>query len=350
MNVVIVKSAKDYHRFKKFRKQLYHRDPYYVSTIEFTCDMLLKKETEFAKKCDIVPVMVCDNNLVLCEAILIRNLKDDFAQIAFFEALPMQNEAVSLLKKYAKEYTRKKNLSRLIVGLNGHLSYGVGLSVAMNKPNTFDSTYTKPYYLDYFDDGISHELKAFKAKINDVIPHLKYRHTSVVIRPCNLKDFDNEMEKFRLICNETIGKTFLYSQTEANHFRDLMASMTFFLKPENLLFAYDQDEVVGFIFWHPDYNSILAKGKMNSLLEIAIRYTFGKRKIKALKLNSIGVKEGYYGNVTLQLLTEASRYMQNYETIETNFVWENNRKSMAINKHLLKSVEREFKVVEYRYD
>ena len=52
----------------------------------------------------------------------------------------------------------------------------------------------------------------------------------------------------------------------------------------------------------------------------------------------------------MQLLKETSKYLDKYETIETNFVWENNRKSMLINKRLLKNVERTFKVVEYIYD
>ena len=37
------------------------------------------------------------------------------------------------------------------MGLCGHLSYGVGFTVDINKPNTFDSLYTKQYYADYFD-------------------------------------------------------------------------------------------------------------------------------------------------------------------------------------------------------
>lgn len=350
MEVILVQNPKEYREFKKFRKNLYHNDPYYVSTTEFTFSMLLNKETDFAKSCDIKPVIVKDDNLILCEAILIHNPKDDFVQVAFFEALPMQDEAVSMFKEYIRQYTLCKNLKKVVVGLYGHLSYGVGLTCSINKPNTFDSTYTKPYYIDYFSDGNQLNLYAFKANINEVKKNLSFRESEIAIRPINLKDFENEMEKFRIICNETIGKTYLYAEAETNHFYQLMSSMKFFLEPKNILFAYHQNEVVGFIFWHPDYNEILAKGRNNSLLEIAIRYIFGKHKIKSLKLNSIGVKDGYYGNVTMLLLKEASKYMDKYQTIETNFVWENNRKSMAINKHLLKNIEREFKVVEYNYD
>ena len=40
--------------------------------------------------------------------------------------------------------------------------------------------------------------------------------------------------------------------------------------------------------------------------------------------------------------------MKNFEVLETNFVWKNNKKSMRINKHLLKNVERTFLVMEER--
>ena len=350
MKIIEVITNKDIKKFKKFRKRIYRNDPYYVSTIEFTCDMLLKKETLFAKQAKIIPLMVVDGSKIIAECMLIHNSKDDFLQMSFFEALPNQEEAVRLLKETAKNYAISLNLKRLIVGLNGHLSYGVGLSVDMCKPNTFDSTYSKPYYLDYFYDGIEHNLYSFSNKISNIVPNLKCRNSKITIRPMDLSKFDEEMELFRVICNETIGKTFLYSEADYFHFSDLMESMKFFLRPENLLFACNKDEVVGFIFWHPDYNEILAKGRHNSLLEIAVRYTFNKKKINKVKLNSIGVKDEYQGNVTMMLLCEAAKYMKNYSDIETNFVWENNRRSMKINKHLIQNIERSFKVVEYRYD
>lgn len=350
MQIVYVKTKKEIKQFKKFRKDLYNNDPYYVSTIEFTCDMLLKKETLFAKSCDILPIMVKDHDKILAECILVYNPKDDFIQIAFFEALENVTNAVNCLKAEALKFCKAKNLNRIIVGLNGHLSYGVGLSIDIKEPNTFDSTYTKLYYLDYFKDGNIYDLAAFSSNIKDVIPSLKVKDSNITIRPINLKHFKEEMEIFRDICNETIGKTFLYSKTDKYHFEELMFSMTFFLKNENILFAEDKGKVVGFIFWHPDYNEILRKGKQNSLPAIAVRYIFNKHKIKKVKLNAIGVKENYQGNVTLMLLKETSKYIEKYQTIETNFVWENNKKSMLINKRLLKNVERRFKVVEYIYD
>ena len=150
MFIKVVKDKKDIKAFKRFRKYLYNNDPYYVSTIEFTCNMLLKKETLFSKTCDIVPLLVYDNDNIVAQCLLIYNPKDDFVQISFFEALENMQEAVELIKTAARKFAEERNVKRVIVGLNGHLSYGVGLTVDIKSPNTFDSTYTKPYYIDYF--------------------------------------------------------------------------------------------------------------------------------------------------------------------------------------------------------
>ena len=127
---------------------------------------------------------------------------------------------------------------------------------------------------------------------------------------------------------------------------DLLKDMTFFLKPENILFAEHKGQIVGFVFWHPDYNEVLKKGKQNSMLEIAVRYLLFKNRIKRVKLNAAGVKKEYQGITTMKLLSAVSEYVEKYETVETNFVWCNNRKSMALNKATLKNVERRFAVYE----
>ena len=345
MQVVYANTRKKKKEFKNFRKKIYNNDPYYVSTVEFTCDMLLYQTTKFALECDIWPIMIMDKE-VLCEALLIKAPNDDFLQIAFFEAQEDVYEAVDLLILEAKKLALEKSVTKIIIGLNGHLSYGVGLSVDMKNPNTFDSTYTKLYYNNYFSKYLKHELVSFSTQIDDIINVLPNRENSIKIRKINFKEFPNEMENFRMLCDKTIGKTFLYSKTNSKHFEELIKDMLFFLKEENILFAYKDDLLVGFVFWHPDYNEILKKGKSNSLLNIAFRYITCKKRIKKVKLNSIGVVEEYQGIATISLLKEVSKYITNYDILETNFVWCNNHKSMNLNKHILKKIERKFVVYE----
>ena len=346
MYCTFVKDKKQIKRFQRFRRALYKNDPFYVSTVEFTVDMLLFQTTEFARACTIRPIMIEENAKVLAQCILIKYPYDDFVQIAFFEALDHQTQAVALLKEQAKAFALEMGVKRIIVGLNGHLSYGVGLSLDMQKTNTFDSTYTKTYYPQYFTDGKAHKLVAFRNTI-DRLGKIVRCNSSVTIRPVDFQNFEKDMEGFRQVCDETIGTTFLYAPTQEKHFEQLIGEMKFFLRKENLLFALDGDEIVGFLFWHPDYNEILKKGKHSSLLSIALRYILLKKRIQTVKINSIGVKKKYQGRATIQLLNAMKGYVSDYTYAETNFVWENNRKSMAINTHVGEHIERSFAVYEY---
>lgn len=347
MNCIHAKDKKQIKRFRKFRRTLYKNDPFYVSTVEFTADMLLNKTTKFAQSCISRPIMIEDNQRVLAECILMKYPYDDFVQMAFFEALDGQAEAVELLKAQAKAFAQEMGVRRIIVGLNGHLSYGVGLSLDMNKPNTFDSTYTKTYYPQYFTDGKAHKLVAFRNEIKVLRDKLVSLESKLTVRHIDFENFSKDMAGFKQVCDETIGTTFLYAPTQDKHFEELIGEMKFFLRKENLLFAFDGDEMVGFLFWHPDYNEILKKGKQNSLLSIALRYTFCKKKIQTIKLNSIGVKKKYQGRATILLLNEMVKYLQPYTYAETNFVWENNQKSMTLNQRIGEKIERTFAVYEY---
>ena len=129
MKLEVVRTNKQKKDFLNFRKSLYKNDNFYVSTIEYTFKMIFNQTTDFAKTCIIRPIYIEDNHKVLAEAILIKAPNDDFLQIAFFEALENQFEAVALIKKTARVFAKENHVNRIIVGLYGHLSYGVGFTI-----------------------------------------------------------------------------------------------------------------------------------------------------------------------------------------------------------------------------
>ena len=107
MNCIQAKDKKQIKRFKKFRRTLYQNDPFYVSTVEFTVDMLLDKTTKFSKSCITRPIMIEENQYVLAQCVLVKYPCDDFVQMAFFEALEGQEQAVDLMKEQAKAFAKE---------------------------------------------------------------------------------------------------------------------------------------------------------------------------------------------------------------------------------------------------
>lgn len=106
---------------------------------------------------------------------------------------------------------------------------------------------------------------------------------------------------------------------------------------------------VGFLFWHPDFNCTLKAGKAISALNLACGAVFGRKKIDTVKLNSIGVEDEHRGRGTLALLRALrERAGGKYKFIETNFVWDENRRSRLLNLRLLYGECRKFEVYEVR--
>lgn len=354
MNAHYCLTKHDFTDYASFRYNLYKKDPFYCYTDSFVFEMLLYKKTAFAKSCVIKPLLIKDNHKIVAQALLIHNPKDAFVQISFFESVPDNQLGTDLVIEEAKKFATEENVHKIMIGLDGHLSYAVGLSKNMNEPNSFGAAYTKTYYCDYFKKYQVHRLVSFSNSLDVAMEPFKERkehNFDLMVRPINIKQFEKEMEIFGDLCDKTIGKTFLYTKTNRKHFFELMKDLTFFLRKENILFVYDKEKPVGFAFWNPDYNEVLPKGKKLGLLEIAMHYTFKKKNITRATLNSIGVLEEYRGEATVLLIREMKRYIsqkkyKNIHRIESSFIWEDNLNSLLLSKHVLKNVTREYEAFE----
>lgn len=334
--------------YLKFRKDLYSNDPGYVFTEEFIVEMLLYQTTEFTKRCDIRPVVVYENDKMVCQAMFISAPDTADLQISYFESLENKNEAVDYMLKEAELIAKSNGQTQIIIGLNGHLSYGVGILIDGFNKNSFDSHYNKPYYHDYFK-MIEHteQLTSYGDKIPNTAAKIREPKAdpNIYVRNINLNKLRDEMEIFRNLCDQTLGTTRLYMPTDNRHFYELIKDMKPLLKPENILFVCNDGWEVGFLFWYPDYNEILEAGRIYSAGTIAFNYLVNKNKIKTVKINAIGVLKEYRNIAVMMLLAELKKYIfGKYETIETNFVWNSNIESTRLNNSLMSNAVRKYNI------
>jgi hypothetical protein len=291
------------------------------------------------------PFSVVDNG-ILAQCMLIHHPGLNLMQVAFFEALPDYQAAVDLLLKYAKTEAERIGVPEIVVGLNGHVSCGVGILIEEFHKISFDSNYNKPYYVDYFA-GMQRkeELSTYRGLCEESIRMLHVPDTGIAVRTIDLKHYEEEMELFRSLCDRTLGTTHLYFPTDTRHFYELTRDLKAFLKPENILIAYSGKEAVGFLFWHPDFNQALNAGKHYSLLGIGRQFLFGQKRIDTVKINAIGVLPRFQGSATVMLLDRMAQYIRNrFRYYETTFVWDNNEKSSRLNRHFAKSGYRKYAV------
>ena len=339
---------KDARCFKRFRQSLYNGDHCYVSTSEFVLDSLIFKETKFARECIIEIAVVISGSETKAQALFIFHPSLPYLQVAFFDALAECHDEVCALINAARNEAQHLGASRVVVGLNGHISYGVGiLTDGFDYLNSFDSLYNKPYYAQYFDKLESQALSTYRAKLSELRRVLDVKRsassTEITVRHARMSRFRDEAETMRRLCEQTISRTNLYFETHEGHFFELMKDMLPFLRDENLLFALDsQGNEIGFLFWHPDFNRMLRSGRLCSLPEIALSYVFRRGRIDTAKLNAVG-SNSY--RATLALIEELCRVLGNrYEYLETNFVWDNNLPSRRLNEHFFGKAHRKYGV------
>ncbi len=345
MKLIEIDSARGKKRFLTFRTELYKNDPGYVCTEKFILKSVLFDETDFAKRCKKLPVQVSENGRVLAQAILIYNDALPYVQISFFDALPDCRTAVERIVSRAREFMHTVGAKGIIVGLNAHISYGVGiLTEGFERKISFDSQYNKSYYREYFADCRKDALSTYRAPIEraaEKFPALQ--ESAVKIRFCDLRRFAEETERMRQLCEQTIARTHLYFRTCPLHFYQLIKTLKLFLRPENLLFAEDETgRAVGFLFWHPDYNQMLEGGREYSLAGIAARWLFYGKRIDTAKLNAIG---SLSFRATFALIGAFYRLVrERYSFVETNFIWDNNDRSSRLAKRFFGTHDRKYEV------
>jgi len=326
-------------RFLAFVRRLYAGDPGYCATLELTLESALSASTSFFRRCSCRPVAVERGGEIVAQCLLIHDPALPAVQVGFFEALPDEQAAVDVLLAEARAEAERLGVDRVIVGMDGHLSVGVGLLVDGSGQVTFGSTWNKPYYASYFADLDRADLTVYSGLTSDAVQRVR-RLTrrapgEVTVREVDLRRWDDELETFRVLCDATLGTTDLYAPTQHGHFAELMGDLKPFLRGENLLFAMADGREVGFVFWHPDYNEILPTGRPLSIPEIAWRYVTRRRRIRTAVVNAIGTLPDAPTSTTAALLGRLADHVDGrYDTYETCFVWDGNAASRGINRYL----------------
>jgi hypothetical protein len=354
LQVRTIRSSREKRRFLEFVYRVYRGNPCFKDVQVHGVRAFLSGHDRFTRACHVRPVVIERNGETVCQAMLIWHPRLAVLQVSFFEALAGEDSAVRLLLDEARREARAAGLRRLVIGLNGHVSYGVGfLCNGYDEPISFDSLYSPAYYLDYFSAmGFRQTfLSAYRVNLANVRfpPPLSRRiDASFSFRTLDMRCFRDEILLFGELCNECLRDTYLYVDRDPSSLYQTLLPLRPLLRSENLIFVMKEGREVGFMFWHPDYNQIIPGGVRNSALKVALRYVFMRGRITRFKLNTVGLLPPYRHTAALAgLARETHRYARRrFVEGETNFVWDNNIASTQINRHLTDGVVRRYSVFE----
>ncbi len=343
-------SKADYKAYMKFVKEIYSSYPNYKDSATPVLKQFLYKRGAFCSSLDMIPVMVKKGHSVVAVCIYIHARSDEqVLQIAFFEALENCQEAVDLIMEKAKQLCGEKGLSRITVGLNGHINYGIGFLCDRHDADVcFGNSFTPPYYAGYFHkfNPKQHKLVSYSGS-TDTLDFKKYGRLLARIKPkfsCRSMDFRRfreEMQTYTDINNICFKDHPFYFERTHEEDYELFKELSYFITEDNIIFIEDGGKPIGYLLWYPDFNELLGYGQTIGLSTFIKNKLFSHR-IKKLKLVEIAILPEYQNSgAILGLLHEC--YLRNarrYETLETSWIFEENYKSRNFG---IKLLEKEYK-------
>ena len=364
MKVIIAENKQQQKRFLKFRKQLYQNSKKYVDNNYFMLLEIFAGKLHFVQNMEIFPVYITagkeesgEGTKILCEGVIAYAKElPEYIQLCFFEALPGQQEAVKLLVEKTIEVGRQKNCAKLVIGLFGHVNYGLGfLDSHYEDVNSFSSLGNPEYYNQYF-----RAMKLAEIKLNSYIsrvlnePLKRYRaiidklNRNYEFRFFDRKQFDYYAKIYTDLNNACFSEHRYYYHRDYADDAEMLKELFLFMKGDSIIYAFHKGQPVGFIMWYPDYNELARPGESFGTKHF-FKNLFLNKKIRTAKVMEYGVLPEYRGSgLPMALINKVYESLQNYgcERVETSWILDENVDSNSFCKEICEEAYKDYVVYE----
>ena len=148
MNITEVKSKAEQKKFLAFRREILGKNSHFVDNDIFMIKDLFAGKTSFTNNKEVKVYYVEEGGRILCEgmAVYTEQLKE-YIQLSFFVSREGAEEAVTMLTDEVVKVGKAFGCTRLVIGLNGHVNYGLGLLASgYEKGNSFGSAINHEYF------------------------------------------------------------------------------------------------------------------------------------------------------------------------------------------------------------
>lgn len=312
----IALDRKESRRYLAFIRSLDRSDPLRRNILHGNVKALLRREGSLASSCTVLePTLVVEGGEVLAACIyLLVDRMSDTLQLTFFEAMPGQRRAVDLLIERGWEIAREEGAKKLLLGLNGHVNYGLGfLAEGFDQVPIFGSSYNSPHVIEMLE-GRGAEvtelmtyrtaMEGFELPISDRLKERIRSRYRVV--EADLDHLEETAAIYTAINNAAFSDHAFYYPRRIAEDLELFKEFKAFLRPENLLFLYAGDRPVGFMLWYPDFNQLINPGETIGP-RTWLRWKLKKDSIDTFKIVEIGILPAYQGKGGIVALFEACR-------------------------------------------
>ena len=353
---IVKAEKKDYKNFISFQKKIYENDEKFRDLQSVFLPYILDKRAYITKGSEIEPyILYSDKGEMRAVFILaIIDRMPDTLQIAFLDFVDKE-EIFREIYKFAKSKAGEKSVAKLLLGLNLHVNYGLGLLAdSFHSIPSFGSAYNKEYYIRYIEKYMqpADMLYSYKIKIADMDMDLSDRLREHIVKNFSIRHADfKDIKKTAALYTEINNKAFAnhkyYYTARKEEDIELLSSFKYIIKEENLLFVYCHEKPIGFMLWYPDFNQLLGGGKRLGISAV-LKYKLNLQKIDTVKITEFGVLPEYKNSgAVIALLDYLYKFKGNdYVYLESGWIMESNRESIAITKRFMKNRYKSYRVYE----
>lgn len=352
MEFVEVNSTELKKKYIDFIYDLYKNDSNFCDMNLIFVKNFLYQEDSYAKRCTIKPIMITDGGDIKLECIFVVD-ETDIIKLSFIEFKKNAAPYLKALVEYSKKVIQEFNKKKVVVGINGQISYGLGiLTNNYNRNFEFNSNYNLDYYAEELDAAFPIMKRAFS--YNYDAKHslsmfdqnmLKMVYDNFQFRYFDTKNFKKEMILFGDLCHKSLKYTPYYSKKTPEEMYELMKLLQFIFKKEDIIFVMKDGKEIGFVYTHPDYAELFNKPKLNY---ITFFFKFLFKKTHNVIYNIIGVLPEFQKTGLAIALIHKSILMRQvkYPTGVSSFILEENVPSTMLCKKLSTGINKEFHLYE----
>ncbi|MCB9260049.1 MAG: hypothetical protein H6612_11930 [Ignavibacteriales bacterium] len=319
-------------KFLKFAFKIYKNDPHWVPPLFMDKLKILNKNKNpfFKESGEIEMFMAFKDGEAVGRIAAIRNdlhnkiHNENVGFFGFFECINDQEVADKLFDK-VKNWLKKHNFDAMRGPTNptSNDEYGALIEGFDDSPRLLMS-YNPKYYLELFDGygfkkakdlyayDIQNKEMSKNEKIKRVSEIVKTRY-GINIRPVNMKNFQDELEIFKIIYNKTWAANWGFIPMSDAEIDAAAKDLKPLINPDLVFFAEVNNEPIGVVLAMPDYNEIFKtmKGRLFPFQFLKL-YT-QKKKITWARVIALGVipeyqKKGIDGLLYYECLLRAAKH------------------------------------------
>jgi GNAT superfamily N-acetyltransferase len=353
LNISSVRSDEELMDFIQFPWQVYRNNEYWVPPLlSERREFLDPERNPFFKHAQVEFLLARRGTQVVGTiAAFTNHAYNEFQGVntgffGFFEVLEDAEAAAALLRSaenWAKEAGHESILGPAQFSTNDE----VGLLV-----DGFDDvprvlmTYNPPRYLDYLETAgfqkamdlwayeitIEGFMQNIPPKLLRVVEKVKARR-NLVVRKINMKDFDQEVERFKRVYNKSWERNWGFVPMNDEEIDHLASQLKQIIDPDLVLMVESEGEVVGVSLTLPDLNAPLRLAyprpgvpELLTMLKLLWHWKV-RRKIEWIRVFALGVLPEFRGqgiDAMMYLQTADNAARKGYRRAEMSWILENN--------------------------